>query len=405
MDATSPLMSGLALVEKSHEHPGLPLSGSEFWQRIGVSIILVVAGGVFSGLTLGLMGLDELHLRVLAISSEDATKRLNARKVLALLEKGRHWVLVVLLLCNVIINESLPIFLDSAIGSGLGAVALSTTAILIFGEYDRIIPQAFSVRYGLSIGAACAPLVLFVMYLLSPVAYPIARLLDFVLGVDEGGGTYGKTELKSFLQFHRTGEEPLREEEIGILGGVLDLGNKRVEEIMTPMRDVITLSADAILDERLVDSIVFSGQTGRAHLLLISRTPGKAGGAIGIITLEGESPSVSVVYQLESANGLSGDIIEEILSTEIVDETDRYADNLTRQRAQRITTAAVLRGIVEHRRGVSASRSSRGGGARTPLIDIAERAPLMHISEHTSLLEVPGGARSPSVQSVYSRGR
>ena len=28
-------------------------------------------------------------------------------------------------------------------------------------------------------------------------------------------------------------------------------------------------------------------QTGRAHLLLISRTPGMAGGAIGVITLEG----------------------------------------------------------------------------------------------------------------------
>jgi hypothetical protein len=30
-------------------------------------------------------------------------------------------------------------------------------------------------------------------------------------------------------------------------------------------------------------------QTGRAHLLLISNTPGIAGGAIGVITLEGTS--------------------------------------------------------------------------------------------------------------------
>jgi metal transporter CNNM len=28
-------------------------------------------------------------------------------------------------------------------------------------------------------------------------------------------------------------------------------------------------------------------QTGRAHLLLVSRTPGIAGGGIGVITLEG----------------------------------------------------------------------------------------------------------------------
>ena len=34
--------------------------------------------------------------------------------------------------------------------------------------------------------------------------------------------------------------------------------------------------------------LIFS-QTGRAHLLVISNTPGIAGGAIGVITLEGMS--------------------------------------------------------------------------------------------------------------------
>ena len=33
---------------------------------------------------------------------------------------------------------------------------------------------------------------------------------------------------------------------------------------------------------------ILSSQTGRAHLILVSITPGKPGGAIGIITLEGE---------------------------------------------------------------------------------------------------------------------
>ena len=57
------------------------------------------------------MGLDELHLRVLATSSEDATVQMNAKTgteylralpswakedtVLRLLDKGRHWILVV----------------------------------------------------------------------------------------------------------------------------------------------------------------------------------------------------------------------------------------------------------------------------------------------------------------------
>jgi metal transporter CNNM len=69
----------------------------------------------------------------------------------------------------------------------------------------------------------------------APIAYPIAKILDYVLGADKHQ-TYKKAELKSFLQFHRTGEEPLRDEELAILNGVLELNTKEVERIMTPLR-------------------------------------------------------------------------------------------------------------------------------------------------------------------------
>lgn len=69
----------------------------------------------------------------------------------------------------------------------------------------------------------------------APIAWPIAKLLDYVLGANETQ-TYKKAELKSFLQFHRQGQEPLRDDEISILNGVLELNNTRVETIMTPMK-------------------------------------------------------------------------------------------------------------------------------------------------------------------------
>ncbi|KIY73056.1 DUF21-domain-containing protein [Cylindrobasidium torrendii FP15055 ss-10] len=394
----------------------LPAPGSsQFWYKIIISAGLVVLGGVFAGLTLGLMGLDELHLRVLAASSDIPRERRNARKVLNLLQKGRHWVLVVLLLANVIINESLPIFLDGAIGGGVTAVALSTVAIVIFG----VIPQSLSVRYGLGIGATCAPFVLTMMYLFSPIAWPIAKLLDWVLGANESH-TYKKAELKSFLEFHRTGEEPLRDDEISILNGVLELNNKKVEDIMTPMKDVVTLSSDEVLTHKKLDQLLTSGysrfpvhepgnkqafigillikmlltydpadelpiskfrlsllpeadptincfqaldyfQTGRAHLLLISSTPGVAGGALGVITLE--------------------DVIEEIISEEIVDETDRYEDNTSKRKVKRMTTSAVMKGIVERKRRATQD----------------ERAPLLGAGTSPEPSYGAGLSESPSV--------
>ncbi|KAG2125826.1 uncharacterized protein EDB93DRAFT_1097586 [Suillus bovinus] len=360
--------------------PKIPTKDSpdsfEFWWKMATSALLVLAGGIFAGLSIGLMGLDELHLRVLATSSEEKTERTDAQIVLNLMQNGRHWVLVVLLLSNVIINESLPIFLDSAIGGGLLAIVISTTAI------GKVIPQALCVRHGLAIGARCAPFVLFLMYLLAPIAYPIAKILDRALGVHDTH-TYKKAELKSFLQFHRTGEEPLRDDEIGILNGVLELSSKNVEMIMTPICDVVMLSSDTILDHSTIDAILTSGysrfpvhkpgnllafeglllikkllmydparalpvshfpltilpealpsincfqaldyfQTGRAHLLLISRTPGSPGGAIGVITLEGKTS-------------------HEIISEEIVDETDQYEDNQSKRHAERMINTTVMR--------------------------------------------------------------
>jgi hypothetical protein len=53
-------------------------------------------------LTLALMGSDDLNLRVLSQSSDNPAERKSATKVLKLLSRGRHWVLVVLLLSNVV---------------------------------------------------------------------------------------------------------------------------------------------------------------------------------------------------------------------------------------------------------------------------------------------------------------
>lgn len=113
-----------------------PLARSAFWWKLGLSAGLVLLGGVFAGLTLGLMGLDLVNLQgkqegdptptfrkkrhsraarcthtpltfIVLSTSGDEQEQKDASKVMRLLERGRHWVLVVLLLSNVVVNESL----------------------------------------------------------------------------------------------------------------------------------------------------------------------------------------------------------------------------------------------------------------------------------------------------------
>ncbi|KAI9776396.1 MAG: hypothetical protein M1839_009592 [Geoglossum umbratile] len=358
----SPLSASSASLSTGDEgkSPGDP----RLWVYLSTAVVLVLLGGAFAGLTIALMGQDEIYLQVIHTSGEGKEKK-HAGAVLHLLQKGKHWVLVTLLLGNVITNETLPIVLDRSLGGGWPAVLSSTVLIVIFGE---IIPQSICVRYGLPIGACLAPVVLSLMHILAPVAYPTAKLLDYLLGEDHGT-VYKKAGLKTLVTLHKSlGTSPsdrLNQDEVTIISAVLDLKDKPVGSIMTPMEDVFTMSGDTILDEQTMDAILSAGysripihapdnrhnfigmllvkilitydpedgqkvgdfalatlpetrpetscldivnffQEGKSHMVLVSDYPGENYGALGVVTLE--------------------DVIEELIGEEIIDESDVFID-------------------------------------------------------------------------------
>lgn len=102
--------------------------GTELWILYIMSLALVLLGGAFAGLTIALMGQDGIYLQVLAEDDGEPNQK-NAKRVLQLLNKGKHWVLVTLLLSNVIVNETLPVVLDRCFGGGVEAVVGSTVLI------------------------------------------------------------------------------------------------------------------------------------------------------------------------------------------------------------------------------------------------------------------------------------
>lgn len=186
------------------------------------------------------------------------------------------------------------------------------------------------------------------MWIMAPVAWPTAKLLDYLLGEDHGT-TYKKAGLKTLVTLHKTlgqsADERLNEDEVTIITAVLDLKAKPVGSIMTPMKDVFIMSTDTVLDEPMMDIILSAGysripihtpenpkdfvgmllvkmlitydpedalrvrdfalatlpetrpetscldiinffQEGKSHMVLVSEFPGEDHGAVGVVTLE-----------------------------------------------------------------------------------------------------------------------
>eukprot|EP01059_Diplonema_ambulator_P003266 TRINITY_DN12951_c0_g1_i1.p1 TRINITY_DN12951_c0_g1~~TRINITY_DN12951_c0_g1_i1.p1 ORF type:complete len:729 (+),score=173.55 TRINITY_DN12951_c0_g1_i1:253-2187(+) len=111
---------------------------------------------------------------------------------------SHHLLLVTLLVCNSAANEMLPIFLDNLVPSWM-AVVLSVTFVLFFGE---IIPSAIFTNPArkLPMASRMSPLMWTLIVLAFPIAYPISKLLDKLLGHSDE--PFRKEELRALITMH-----------------------------------------------------------------------------------------------------------------------------------------------------------------------------------------------------------
>jgi metal transporter CNNM len=92
--------------------------------------------GLFSGLNLGLLGLDVKNLELLCrppfTSEQEALDARYAAKILPLRRRG-NLLLCTILLGNVSVNSGLSILMGD-LTSGLAGLLISTAIITMFGE-------------------------------------------------------------------------------------------------------------------------------------------------------------------------------------------------------------------------------------------------------------------------------
>jgi len=215
-------------------------------------IALISASGMFSGLTIGLLGLSVDDVQ----RSSDLGDK-NAIRVLPIIKKG-NLLLVTLLLGNTAVNSSLSIYLGGMVGEGIVAGVLSTGLILIFGE---ILPAAILTRHALLVGARVAGLVKVLTFFFYPVAGPIALVLDRVLG-KELPTMLDRRELQHVIEaHHRSTDSDIDTLDRDLLLGTLSLQDKTAEQIMTPIEEVHTVGYKDLLSETLIKELKKSGYT------------------------------------------------------------------------------------------------------------------------------------------------
>ena len=230
----------------------IPFS-AEFWFNLIIFIILACFAGMVSGLTVGYLSIDTLILEI-KMNNGDENEKYYAKKIYNLVS-NHHWLLVTLLLCNSFACEAMPIILDRLVNE-IMAIILSMTVLLFVGE---IIPQALCTGPNqMKIASFLAPITSFLMYITYPISYPIAKFMDYVIGV-HGKNRFCNSDLKSLIELHVKEIIHFSSNQMGYFTGFLDIMNKKIGELILPIEKVLKIDFNSKINKNILKKLIDSG--------------------------------------------------------------------------------------------------------------------------------------------------
>lgn len=214
-------------------------------------IVLVGIAAICSGLNVAFMSLNLGELK----------RKLKLGNIYAVrlypLRKNAHLTLAAILLTNVAAASATPLVIDSHL-SGLMAGTISTLLLVVFAE---IMPQALFTRDALVICGRLSWLLRAMIFITYPLSKPLQLLLDRLFG-HQKQELHTRHELGLLVAEHLGAKESeLDEDEVEIIRGALQLSEKRVGSIMTPIENTFWLLPSAILNQKRIDEIKSRGHS------------------------------------------------------------------------------------------------------------------------------------------------
>jgi len=219
---------------------------------LGIQILVLVAliflSAIFSGIETALMSVSNVKVGALV-----KQKRMGSEALKRIKEKP-HRLIITILVGNNLVNigaASLATvtFTEAFGSSGVGmAVGVMTFLILIFGE---ITPKTYAAGNSTKVALISArPIEIF-----SILIYPIvkflsvmSKLMSKILGVEEE--LISEEELKTLVTIGKN-EGVIEKEAADMMHNVLEFGETKVTDIMTPRPDMVTIDGDLKINDAL----------------------------------------------------------------------------------------------------------------------------------------------------------
>ena len=217
--------------------------------QIGILALLILLSACFSGVETALMSLNMIKVNSLVKQKKKGSEALHRIK------QNPHKLLITILIGNNLVNIGAAsfatiVFTDMFGSSGIGiATGVMTFLILVFGE---ITPKTFASQNAERMSLIVARPIEILSIIISPVVKffeLISRGMSRLLGSKEEK-ELSEDELRTIVTMGRE-EGILSREAARMMQNVMDFGDTKVKEIMTPDIDVQMVDGNARLKDVL----------------------------------------------------------------------------------------------------------------------------------------------------------
>ena len=135
-------------------------------------------------------------------------------------------------------SAALAIFGDSGL---VYATLFMTILLVIFAE---VLPKTYAFNHADRFALRIAQPIRLIVFILSPLALTVRWLAKIIIGHTPASEDRRDEELRGMIELHGEGADAEGEETTAMLSSVLDLGDVKVDEIMTHRASVSMINAD-----------------------------------------------------------------------------------------------------------------------------------------------------------------